>query len=34
MPFVKEEVGQSVSLGDSRINRVRDSIAILRMLPV
>ena len=27
MPFVKEEVGQIVSLGDSRIKRVRDRIA-------
>ena len=31
MPFVKEEeeeVGQIVSLGDSRIKRVRDRIAL------
>ena len=29
MPFVKEEeVGQIVSLGDSRIKRVRDRIAV------
>ena len=36
MPFVKEEeeVGQIVSLGDSRIKRVRDLIAFLSMLTV
>ena len=37
MPFVKEEeeeVGQIVSLGDSRIKRVRDRIAFLSMLTV
>ena len=36
MPFVKEEEedGQIVSLGDSRIKRVRDRIAILSMLTV
>ena len=31
---VKEEVGQIVSLGDSRIKRVRDRIAFLSMLTV
>ena len=30
----EEEVGQIVSLGDSRVKRVRDSIAILSMLTV
>ena len=40
MPLVKEveeeeeEVGQIVSLGDSRIKRVRDHIAFLSMLTV
>ena len=35
MPFVKEEEdGQIVSLGDSRIKRVRDRIAFLSMLTV
>ena len=43
MPFVKEEeeeeeeeeeVGQIVSLGDSRIKRIRDRIAFLSMLTV
>ena len=30
----EEEVGQIVSLGDSRVKRVRDNIAILSMLTV
>ena len=32
--LLKEEVGQIVSLGDSRIKRVRDRIAFLSMLTV
>ena len=34
MPFVKEEVGQIVNLGDSRIERVRGHLSIFSMLTV